>query len=342
MLKRKIKSVIGLDIGSRSIKAVELTREGGGFVMTGYGQTEVLAEDHRPDAILDVLRDHPFHTKRVVTSVYGKSVIVRYLTMAQMPEEDLRNAIRFEADKYIPFDVDDVVMDCQAFQDDQEESDEMRVLLVAVKRALIDDHVSLLNGIGLQPTVVDVDAFAVGNAFELARGGAFYEEDSERSIALLDIGANKTNINIFHNGTSYFTREIYLAGDDFTHAIAKRLGVEIEEAEQRKRESADTSEELMEAVMPALDDLANEILLSFDYFENQFDREVEEVYLSGGGARLVGIDAALERTLSRPARMWDPTDGIEINEGAVDVEAVRTNASQLAVAVGLASRVQEL
>ena len=117
--------------------------------------------------------------------------------------------------------------------------------------------------------------------------------------------------------------------------------MEIEEAEQRKRESADTSEELMEAVMPSLDDLANEILLSFDYFENQFDREVEEVYLSGGGARLVGIDSALERTLSRPTRLWDPTEGIEINEGAVDVEAVRINAPQLAVAVGLASRVQE-
>ncbi len=345
MLKRKIKSVIGLDIGSRTIKAVELTREGTGFVMTGYGQTEVLAEEHRPDAILEVLRDHPFHTKRVVTAVYGKSVIVRYLSMARMPEEDLRNAIRYEADKYIPFDVDDVVMDCQAFDDDPEQEgmdQEMRVLLVAVKRSLIDDHVSLLNGIGLQPAVIDVDSFAIGNAFEIARGDAFYEEDQARSIALLEIGANKTNINIFNKGTSYFTREIYLAGDDFTHAIAKRLGVELEEAEQRKRDSTESSEELMEAVMPSLDDLANEILLSFDYFENQFDREVEEVYLSGGGARLTGVEQALERTLGRPTRLWDPTEGIEIHDGAVDVDLVQENTSQLAVAIGLAARVQEL
>ncbi len=345
MLKRKIKSVIGLDIGSRTIKAVELTREGGGFVMTGYGQTEVLAEEQRPDAILEVLRDHPFHTKRVVTAVYGKSVIVRYLSMARMPEEDLRNAIRYEADKYIPFDVDDVVMDCQAVNDDAEQEatdQEMRVLLVAVKRSLIDDHVSLLNGIGLQPTIIDVDSFAVGNAFELARGATFNEEDRQRSIALLEIGANKTNINIFHCGTSYFTREIYLAGDDFTHAIAKRLGVELEEAEQRKRDSTESSEELMEAIMPSLDDLANEILLSFDYFENQFDREVEEVYLSGGGARLSGVEQALERALSRPTRLWDPTESIEIHEGAVDVDMVQENTSQLAVAIGLAARVQEL
>jgi len=345
MLKRKIKSLIGLDIGSRAIKAVELTREGHGFVMTGYGQTEVLSEDQRPDAILEVLRDNAFHTKRVVTAVYGKSVIVRYLSMMRMPDEDLRNAIRYEADKYIPFDVEDVVMDSQPFADEgviEGAENEMRVLLVAVKRALIEDHVSLLNGLGLQPTIIDVDSFAVGNAFELARGGAFYEQDADRAIALLDIGANKTNINIFLGGTSYFTREIYLAGDDFTHAIAKRLGLDIDSSEERKREPGDHPEEVMEAVMPTFDDLANEILLSFDYFENQFDREVEEVYLSGGGSRMAGVEEALERTLNRPTHRWDPTEGIEIHEGTVDAGLIADNAGQLAVAVGLASRVQEM
>jgi type IV pilus assembly protein PilM len=313
--------------------------------MTGYGQTEVVNEEQRPDAILEVLRENSFHTKRVVTAVYGKSVIVRYLSMTRMPEEDLRNAIRYEADKYIPFDVEDVVMDSQSLPDDQlaeGSENEMRVLLVAVKRALIEDHVSLLNGLGLQPTIIDVDSFAVGNAFELARGGAFYEEDTDRAIALLDIGANKTNINIFYGGTSYFTREIYLAGDDFTHAIGKRLGLDIDTAEVRKREPGEHPEEVMEAVMPSLDDLANEILLSFDYFENQFDREVEEVYLSGGGARMAGIEEALERTLNRPTHRWDPCDGIEIHEGTVDNELVSWNSGQLAVAIGLASRVQEL
>ena len=345
MLRRKIKSLIGLDIGSRIIKAVELTREGHGFVMTGYGQAEVIDEEQRPDAILEVLRDNAFHTKRVVTAVYGKSVIVRYLSMMRMPEEDLRNAIRYEADKYIPFDVEDVVMDSQPFADEglvEGAEYEMRVLLVAVKRALIEDHVSLLNGLGLQPTIVDVDSFALGNAFELARGAAFYDEDAGRAIALLDIGANKTNINIFLGGTSYFTREIYLAGDDFTHAIAKRLGLDLEGAEHRKREPGDNPEEVMEAVMPTFDDLANEILLSFDYFENQFDREVEEVYLSGGGARMEGVEETLERILNRPTHRWDPTEGIEVHEGTVDSAIVHENAGQLAVAIGLASRVQEM
>ena len=345
MLKRKIKSLIGLDIGSRTIKAVELTREGHGFVMTGFGQAEVLTEEQRPDAILEVLRDNAFHTKRVVTAVYGKSVIVRYLSMMRMPDDDLRNAIRYEADKYIPFDVEDVVMDSQPFQDEgfvEAAENEMRVLLVAVKKTLIEDHVGLLNGLGLQPTIIDVDSFAVGNAFELARGGAFYEEDAGRAIALLDIGANKTNINIFLGSTSYFTREIYLAGDDFTHAIAKRLGLDLDGAEHRKRDPGDHPEEVMEAVMPTFDDLANEVLLSFDYFENQFDREVEEVYLSGGGARMAGVEEVLERTLNRPTHRWDPTEGIEIHEGTVDCGVVQVDGGPLAVAIGLASRVQEM
>ncbi|MHC4959352.1 MAG: type IV pilus assembly protein PilM [Planctomycetota bacterium] len=313
--------------------------------MTGHGQAEVLSEEHRPDAILEVLRENAFHTKRVVTAVYGKSVIVRYLSMMRMPDEDLRNAIRYEADKYIPFDVEDVVMDSQPFSSEglaETAENEMRVLLVAVKRALIEDHVSLLNGLGLQPTIIDVDSFAVGNAFELARGGAFYEEDDGRAIALLDIGANKTNINIFLGGTSYFTREVYLAGDDFTHAVAKRLSLDVEGAEARKREPGNHPEEVLEAVAPTFDDLANEILLSFDYFENQFDREVEEVYLSGGGARMPGVEEALERSLNRPTHRWDPTEGIEIHEGTVDSQQVTENAGQLAVAVGLASRVQEM
>ncbi len=116
MLK-KVRSLIGLDIGSTCVKAVELTQAGNEIVITGYGQSEILSEGSRSDAILDVLNSNGFRTRRVVTAVSGKSVIVRYLTMVQMSPDDLQNAIRFEADKYIPFDVDEVVLDCQRLED---------------------------------------------------------------------------------------------------------------------------------------------------------------------------------------------------------------------------------
>ena len=340
MLK-KTRSLIGLDVGSSCVKAVELTQAGGELVVTAYGQSDVLSEGSRADAILDLLHSQPFRTRRVVTAVSGKSVIVRYLPMVQMSDDDLKNAIKFEADKYIPFDVDEVILDCQKLEDVRDgDGGEMRVLLVAVKRSLIEDHVALLQGIGLQPSVIDVDSFALGNAFELhGMLSPGFEEDG-RVTALIDIGANKTNIHILRGGTTHFSREIYLGGDDLTNAIAKRLGVENHQAEMLKREPGESQEDLREAVIPSIEDLGNEIHLSFDYFENQFDQEVEEVYLSGGGARLALLEEAFEKIFKKRTRSWDATENLKIRADTVDVDLLKENASQLAISVGLASRIR--
>src|SRR5262245_10800060 len=228
---KKQRSLIGLDIGSHCVKAVEITQTGPEMVVTAFGRNEIVSEGGKADAIVDLLQDRAFRTRRVCTAVSGKSVIVRYLTMIQMSDDDLRNAIKFEADKYIPFDVDEVVLDAQRLDDPPGartglQENEMRVLLVAVKRSLIDDHVQLIQSIGLQPEITDVDALALGNAYELRRSLAAGVEDDDKVVALLDVGANKTNINVLRAGTSHFTREIYLGGDDLTSAIAKRLGCE--------------------------------------------------------------------------------------------------------------------
>ena len=347
MLK-KAKSLIGLDIGSTCVKALELTQVGSELIVTGYGQSEILSEGSKADAILDVLNSNSFRTRRVVTAVSGKSVIVRYLNMVEMSPDDLQNAIRFEADKYIPFDVDEVVLDCQRLEEGQTESGpgalnqtEMRVLLVAVKRTLVDDHVSLVQGIGLTPEIIDVDSFALGNAYELRSIMSPTVEQEDKAVALIDIGANKTNINILRGTTSYFTREIYLGGDDFTTAISKRLGVESHQAELLKRDPGENYDQLRQAMMPAIDDLGNEIHLSFDYFENQFDREVDEVYLSGGGSRLPLLEEAFEKIFEKRTRTWDPTENLKVNADTVDVGRLKANATQLAVCLGLASRIRK-
>jgi type IV pilus assembly protein PilM len=140
---------------------------------------------------------------------------------------------------------------------------------------------------------------------------------------------------------SHFTREIYLGGDDFTTAISKRLGVETHQAELLKRDPGENVEQLRKAVMPAIDDLANEINLSFEYFENQFDREVDEVFLSGGGSRLPLLEEAFEKVFEKRTRTWDPTENIKINSDTVDIARLKTNSSQLAVAMGLASRIRK-
>jgi type IV pilus assembly protein PilM len=340
MLLRRIKSLIGLDVGTRAVKAVELTWNAGP-VITGFGYAELPGPEAVPDTVLRVLRENDFHSRNVATSVSGKAVIVRYLTMYRMSADDLRNAIRFEADKYIPFDVDEVVLDCQPFESDgvgDLASNEMRVLLVACKRAVIDEQLRVLAGAGLHPEIVDVDVFALGNAFETAVRPS--PETGHRVSALVDVGASKTSVNLVRAGTSLFTREIHTGGDAFSSGIANRLGLKYAEAESLKQRPGQDLDRVRAAVTPAVDDLAAEIRLSFEYFENQFDLGIDEVLLSGGGSRLVGLDQDLERIFDRPTSPWDPTGDMPIAAGSVDVDGLREHLPELAVAIGLASRVR--
>ena len=300
----KKKSLVGLDIGSTEVKAIEVTEVGDQLKITGFGAAAFESKDAVKDTIADVLRNAGIRTKRVATAVSGRAVIVRYLSMVKMAEEDLSSALRYEADKYIPFQVDEVVLDSAILPDFDDsategESNEMRVLLVAVKQNLIDEHLDLLSGLSLVPMFIDVDTFALGNAFVLNLLNSPRVEDEEKVIALVDVGAMKTNINILKNNTSYFSREIYLAGNDFTEAIARRLGVDAEEANQMKRAHEGKEETIEESILPIIDDLGNEIHLSFDYYENQYDREIDEIYLSGGSSMLPGLRATLERVFDR-------------------------------------------
>lgn len=340
----KSNRLVGLDIGSSEVKAVELQPSGDGFEITGFASSKIKTPDEVKFAVKEVFRAGGFKTKRVVTSVSGRSVIVRYVTMLQMNREDLQNAIRYEADKYIPFEVEEVVLDCQVLEENtgkgEGDQPEMKVLLVAVKRALIEEHVALLKDCGLTPSVIDVDAFALGNAFELRSIATKREKEfEEKVVALIDIGGNKTNINIMKGKTSAFTREVYLAGNDFSEAIARRLGVEEGEAEALKVDARDRVGEVEECILPTLDDLGNEVQLSFDYFENQFDKEVEEVYISGGSAKLPGLARTFEGNFDKPIVFWDPLENVQV-AGSIDEKALRAHSGQLAVTVGLASRIR--
>ena len=341
MWPRSGKRMLALDIGSSEIKALEVADSGSGIAVTGFASTKIGNQNETIYAIKEILRHAAFKPKRCVTSVSGRSVIVRYVTMPRMPLEDLRQAIKFEADKYIPFEVDEVVMDTQILEDQVGESDQddMKVLLVAVRKSLIEEHLALLQEAGLQSEIIDVDAFALGNAFELRalqQGGM----QPEKVVALIDIGANKTNINILKGSVSYFTREVYLAGNDFTEAVSRKFNLETQEAERLKCDPGEQSGDVEEAILPTLDDLGNEIQLSFDYFENQFDRVVEEVYISGGSAKLPGLHRAFEGAFEKSVVFWNPLECVEVRGDRIDPKAFQAYAGQLAVSIGLASRVR--
>jgi len=343
---RKSKSLIGLDIGSHSAKAVELTSQGGETFVSAVATTELPTGDEKTEVLANLIRSADFHTKRSVTAVSGKSVIVRYLTMPRMTDEELPKALEFEADKYIPFDMSDVIKDCQRLSERGElgadlEEDKMRVLLVAAKRNLVEDAVAAAQRVGLQAAVVDVDSFAIGNAFDLFRRFRPPGEHESEVVALVDIGARKTSINILHGDQSCFTREIYMGGNDFTQAVSKRLAMRLEDAEHFKRDPGDSEGDLEEALAQAFDDLGGEILLSFDYYENQFESRVEEVLLSGGSARMPILAPTFERIFNRPTTIWNPMEHFPVRLTDGNEDMLAEGSSQLAVALGLASRIRK-
>jgi type IV pilus assembly protein PilM len=338
MLKQR-KSIVGLDIGSSCIKAVELTREKYDHVITGYAQIDVHHESSRQDAIAELMATAKFRTKRVASAVSGKSVVFRYITMPEMSDDKLLQAVRLEADKYIPFDVEDVELGAQRLDVGGEESadHEMKVLLVAAKKAVVQDHSRMLTDLGLQPVSVGVDGFALGNAWELGDAVNPGIQETGRTVALVDIGSTKASINILRDNISCFAREVPIGGQDLTNAIARRLGIEPGKAEELKRDPGEDLGIMQEAIGQTLEDLGNEVNLSFDFFENQFDGEVREVWLTGGTSLLPLLEENFEKIFEKRTKTWNPIEGLMVKADNVDVEALSQLSPQLAVAVGLAA-----
>ena len=340
MLKQR-KSIVGLDIGSSCIKAVELTREKYDRVITGYAQIDVPNEGARQEAIAELMRVAKFRSKRVATAVSGKNVIFRYISMAEMTDDRLLQAVRLEAEKYIPFDVSEVELDAQKIGNGQDSNGkpDMKVLLVAAKKSIVSDHARILTELGLQPVSVGVDGFALGNAWELGDLVNPGIQDPGRTVALIDIGATKASINILRDNISCFAREVPMGGQDLTNAIARRLGVEPAQAEILKRSPGEQLTVVQEATSQVLEDLGNEINLSFDFFENQFDGEVQEVWLTGGSALLPFLEESFEKIFEKRTKTWNPIEGLKVKSDNVDVEALNQLAPQLAVALGLAASI---
>ncbi|MCZ7647086.1 MAG: pilus assembly protein PilM [Planctomycetota bacterium] len=332
------KSVVGLDIGSSSVKAVELSRSGQSLSITAMGTATIETPEAVGAAIQEALREAGIRTRRCVSAVSGRSVIIRQVPMVKMAQSELKQAVEYEADKYIPFDVSEVQLDAQPLGDQGSDEGQMRVLLVAAKRSLIEEHVALLQSVGLHPLAVDVDVFALGNAFELRNLALGIDDQEVRT--LVDIGASKTNINIMRGNTSCFQREIYVAGNDLTEAVAKRFGEDPRDVEKMKLDPGGALESMQDAMLPVLEDIGSEIRLSFDYFENQYDQTVKEVYLSGGTASFPGVDTMLTQVFGLPARLWDPTEGLLM--GRQELAGLGGSNSGLAVAMGLASRIRSV
>ncbi|PYU32713.1 MAG: pilus assembly protein PilM, partial [Acidobacteria bacterium] len=291
----KQRPIVGLDIGSSSIKSVELKSTKQGYELVSFG-LEPLAQDTVVDgAIMDaplvagaigtIFDRQEIKTRAVATAVSGHSVIVKRVNLPVMSDEELYDRIQSEASQHIPFDISDVNLDYQLL--DSAES-QMDVLLVAVKKDKILNHTNVLAQAGKTPTVVDIDAFALQNCYEVN-----YDPDPSQTVALLNIGASVMNINIVRGGAPLFTRDVSVGGNQYTDALQKELDLSYEDAERLKKGEAvaGVNEEHRGTILRSVSDiLILEIQKTFDFFRATASGEnIQRIYLAGGTARVPGL-----------------------------------------------------
>src|SRR3979490_612927 len=338
------KALVGLDIGSSSIKAVELKSTKQGYELVSFG-LEALAQDTVVDgaimdaplvagAISNIFETQKIKTKNVATAVSGHSVIVKRATLPSMPEEDLYDPLQSEASQHIPFDIADVNLDHQLLESIDSQMD---VLLVAVKKDKILNHTNVLAQSGKNSTVVDIDAFALQNCYELN-----YDPDAGQTVALLNIGASVMNINIVRGGIPLFTRDVSVGGNQYTDALQKELDLSFEDAERLKKGDSlpsVTDEQKQQILRSVSDILTLEIQKTFDFFRATASGEnIQRIVVAGGTARVPGLVDLLREEFAMPVEELNPFRKVLVNPSKHSEDQIREMGPRLAIAVGLALR----
>ncbi|MDO9464047.1 MAG: type IV pilus assembly protein PilM [bacterium] len=335
--KPKSRTSLGLDIGSSAVKIVELTVNGDTLCLSKVGVAEIIGDnkDSVVTAIKKAFAEAHIATTRVSIGVSGQSVIVRYIRVPKMSEEDLSASLKYEAAKHIPFDMNEVEFDFQVLDNVASETNMIEVMLVAVKKDLINQRLELLKACDLEPVIIDVDSFATINAFEHALSPVFKKKDNV--ISLINIGAQMTNISILDNGTSRLTRDVNIAGADYSRAISEDLGIDIKKAEETKKAKS-RSKEVTETIKHITSNLVNEIHMSFDYYESQVpDKNIADIYLSGGSSQISIIGDIMHEKIGVETHIWNTTNNLKISD-EISAERIKRLYPFLTVAVGLALR----
>lgn len=345
----KGKLAVGLDIGSGSIKVCQLKQAKKNYALQNFGMVQLPPEaivdgalmnsNAVVDAIQELMQSQKIKTKEVATSVSGHSVIIKKINLPQMTPDELEESIQWEAEQYIPFDINDVNIDVQILNTESTQAGQMDVLLVAAKKDMVNDYTSVIMEAGLTPVVVDVDSFAVQNMFEVN-----YEVPRSETVVLINIGASVTNINVLANGISTFTRDISIGGGQFTDAIQKALNVSYDEAEALKLGGgADTDavvpQEVERVLQTESEAIANEVQRSLDFYAaTSADAHLARIFLSGGSAKIPALIKTIERRTSVPVELVNPFRNIDISGRGFSVDYLKNVAPMAAVSVGLALR----
>lgn len=348
MFKKNRKNLVGLDVGSSSVKAVELQGKPGNL-----GLVSLAVEEINTDAIVDgqimelndvsaaisnIFSAHNIRTERVAAGVGGHSVIVKNIVVPQMSEAELEESIEWHAEEHIPFDISDVALDYQIVGSSP---DALQVLMAACKRDRVANLKQAIQLAGRQPVVIDVDAFAIQNCYEVN-----YEPQDSDVVALLNIGASTMNINILQGVQSVFTRDVSVGGNQYTVVLQKEFGLTFEQAEIVKRTGMlpehMPNHDIAPVMEPVSETLALEIGKTFDFYRATADdgvnASVGKILISGGGCKVQGLSEFLVARFEIPVEVFNPFRRIKIDARRFDPDLVRDFVPEMAVAVGLALR----
>ena len=345
---RRAKSLVGLDIGSSAVKAVELKPAGKAFRVAAFGSEPVPPDSIVDGAIIDggavadairrLFTSGAIKTRDVAASLSGNAVIVKKITLPQMSEGELAESIYWEAEQYIPFDIQDVNLDYQILDKGGDGGKAtMDVLLVAAKKEKIADYTGVIAQAGRSAVVVDVDAFALQNAYEVN-----YGIEPGAVVALLNAGASATNINILNGDQSVFTRDISIGGNAYTEALQKELNLPFDLADQLKRGlpvDGVTYDDAKPVLRAVTENVMLEIQKTFDFFKTTASSDrINRIMLSGGASRAEGFTEMLSDRFDAPVEALDPFKRVSFDSKKFQFDSAAEVAPTAAVAVGLALR----
>lgn len=341
------KNLLGLDIGSQSIKMVDIAKTRSGYVLKALGlglipsecivDKDIMDSETVVDTVKNLRENLKIRIRGTATAISGHSVIVKKAELPLMNEGELRETLLIEAEQYIPFDINDVYLDSFILGESIERSDMMDVLFVAAKRELVDDYASAVRNAGLKPMLMDIDVFSLETMYEVN-----YPDAPESIVALVDAGASMININVLKDGMSIFARDISMGGRQLTERIQREFGVSYERAENIKSganiESIDL-EKINYIFKMAAETYVQEIRRTLDFFlSTMVNENIEKIYMSGGSSRIPGLVKLLEKQTEIPVEMINPFNNIKWDDRVFDPEYMAYVAPQMAVAVGLALR----
>ncbi len=325
---------VGIDIGAGDCKMVELALSGEALSLINWA-IEPIRDKDISSAVKTIMGKLKHPCKRVYSSVFGKGTLIRYLDMPNMSLDELKKSFSIEADKYFPFSLDEVYIDCCIISPG-DKGKQMYVMAAAAKKEIIDKRVEILQSLGLSADFIGINSVALANVVNVL--GLIEKEEIKKkdtAIAILDMGASMSSLIILVENMPWFIRDIFIGGDELTKRISNFLGISFHEAERLKKSPGHKLEQVINASEAAILNFVQELTLSFNYFSREKNKIVTKLFLTGGGCMLDGICSAFERHLEVKVQIWNPLDRIDIAE-EISKEDINLFAPKMGVALGLA------